>query len=56
MDEFTHRHLREWVQSTVPADDQEAVEKGIRAMVREYPELIEQGYSWPEIRRMAEAR
>ncbi len=56
MDAFTENHLHKWIERTVHESEQHEVHLAIREMVRDYPELVEQGYSWSEIRMLAERR
>jgi hypothetical protein len=54
MDAFTEEHLMKWLKYTIPLGDRQKVERQIRWMLKEHPELIELGWSWPEIRSLAE--
>ena len=48
-------HLQAWLDRAVYEDERAAVERGIMEMVADDRSLIDM-HSWPEIRRMAEAR
>ena len=50
----TAEHFYRWLESAVFAEDQHGVEQAIHALLRDQPDLIDEGKSWPEIRRMAE--
>jgi hypothetical protein len=54
-DSFVEKHFQEWLDRTVCLDDRDAVEKAIRDLVCQYPELLE-NRSWPEMRRMTESK
>lgn len=54
MDAFILAHLQRWIDQAIPGDETEKVESGIVRYVTEYPEVIEMGWSWPEIRSVAE--
>jgi hypothetical protein len=47
-------HFYAWLNKTVHITEQHEVEESIYAVLRLHPTLISEGYSWPEIRRMAE--
>lgn len=51
---FPEDHFQRWLDQNTTEDDRVVTEQGIRRMVAEYPELIEKGRSWPEIRALAE--
>lgn len=55
MDRDTAEHFYAWLDRYVHESDQHEVEQQIHALLREYPDLVEQGKSWPEMRTMAEA-
>lgn len=48
MDAFTEQHLATWLDSYAREDEREEIERKIRAMVTEYPEML-LTHSWPEI-------
>jgi hypothetical protein len=52
-DSFTRSHFYSWVRQYVHKQDQEAVKNGIETLLIDHPDLIEKGYSWPEMRRLA---
>ena len=54
MDRETADHFYTWLDRTVALDEQHGVEQAIHRLLREYPEMIEQGRSWPEMRTLAE--
>jgi hypothetical protein len=54
MNRETAEHFYAWL-DTLHREDQHAVEESIHALLREDPTLIET-HSWPEMRRMVEAR
>lgn len=56
MDAFTREHLHKWIESTVHESEQLETLEMIEEMVHDYPELIEQNFSWSEIRSLAERR
>jgi len=56
MDLYTETHFINWVAKTVPEEHQKETIGIILDFLKDYPELIEQGYSWPEIRILAERR
>jgi len=47
-------HFYAWLEKTVHITEQHETEEAIHAVLRLHPSLISEGYSWPEIRRMAE--
>jgi RecB family endonuclease NucS len=47
-------HFYAWLEKTVSPCEQHEVEEQIHALLRENPDLIEKGYSWLEMRKMAE--
>jgi len=54
-DDYTERHFQRWLDHTVLDDDRDEVEKSIRDLVEEDPDLmLGAGHSWPDLRRMAE--
>lgn len=53
MNQTTAEHFYRWLTETVFEDEQHQVEQDIHALLREYPELV-QDRSWPEMRRLAE--
>ncbi len=53
MNDFTKKHLDEWIERTVLSGYRGATRMMIVAFVDEYPDLIEKGYSWPEIAKLA---
>ena len=54
MDYDTAAHFYAWLNITVREDEQHQVEQQIHALLRDEPELIEQGRSWTEMRDLAE--
>lgn len=55
MDDFTKKHLEAWLDYVCVDDEQkDALRVKIVAFVKEYPDTIERGYSWPEIRNLVE--
>lgn len=54
MDRATAEHFYAWLEKTVPANEQHNVEQQIHALLRDHPDLIEKGRSWPEMRELAE--
>ena len=54
MDRETAEHFYAWLEKTVHITEQHETEEAIHAVLRLHPSLISEGYSWPEIRRMAE--
>ena len=53
MDYETAEHFYLWIDG-VHIEDQHTVEQDIHAFLREYPEVVSEGRSWPEIRTLAE--
>ncbi|HUU53136.1 MAG TPA: 2'-5' RNA ligase family protein, partial [Candidatus Bathyarchaeia archaeon] len=53
-DQQTEDHFKAWLDKTIVDDDRVSVETGIREFIKEHPDVIERGDSWPDIRRMAE--
>ena len=51
----TAEHFYTWLEAHVHESEQHDVEQGIHMLLREYPDLVDT-HSWPEMRRMAEAR
>jgi hypothetical protein len=47
-------HFYNWLEKTVHISEQHEVEESIHALLKKHPNLISEGYSWPEMRRMAE--
>jgi hypothetical protein len=54
MDPDNEAHFETWLDRTVPDEQRGAVESSMRKVLADHPELVEEGRSWPEIRRMAE--
>lgn len=55
MDDFTKKHLETWLDHVCVDDEQkDALKDKIVAFVKEYPNTLERGYSWPEIRDIVE--
>ena len=54
MDRDTAEHFYAWLARTVPDDEQHTVEQQIHRLLREHPDLIDKGRSWPEMRTLAE--
>jgi hypothetical protein len=54
IDEITEKHFLKWLEFTVSEEEQEKVSNGIRNFLVGREEVILRGYSWPEIRRIAE--
>jgi hypothetical protein len=47
-------HFEQWLERSVHRSEQEGVRTAIRELLLNYPTLIDEGKSWPEMRRMAE--
>ena len=54
MDAFTANHLQVWLDRFVFEGDRFKVWSDITAYLREYPEQLETGRSWPELRDISE--
>jgi len=54
LDSFTETHFDNWLRVTVFKEDRETVRSNIMKALADNPGLIDNGYSWPEIRLMAE--
>ena len=54
MDRSTAEHFYTWLESAVHIEEQHDVEQKIHTLLREYPELPNEGKSWPEMRDMAD--
>jgi len=54
MDQFTHQHLLIWIATRFIAEDRADVHNLIYDFLKEYPELPNEGRSWPEIHKLAE--
>ena len=49
MDRQTAEHFYRWLESSVPEDEQPAVEQAIHKLLRDYPELV-LTHSWLQMR------
>ena len=49
-------HFYKWLDKTVHECDQHVVEQQIHSLLKDNPDLIEKGYAWSEMRRMAEVQ
>jgi hypothetical protein len=55
IDELTEKHFKKWLEFTVSEEEQEKVSNGIRNYLVGREDVIqERGYSWPEVRSLAE--
>lgn len=54
MDRETAEHFYAWLDRYIHISEQHETEQLIHKILREHPDLVEKGYSWPEIRNMAE--
>ncbi len=54
MDYDTAAHFYVWLEKVVADDEQHQVEQQIHCLLRDHPDLIEKGRSWPEMRDLAE--
>ena len=54
LDDFADSHLIRWVRAHIVENEQAPTYFTIRAFLREYPDILERGDSWPEIRNLAE--
>ena len=52
--EYLEGHFKLWLEGTVPQIERDAVEKGMREYCDKFPQVIERGDSWPDIRNLAE--
>ena len=56
MDDWTNKHLLEWLDSAyIDRDEAARMYFEIRAFVADYPDVLERGSSWPEIRFLVDA-
>lgn len=53
MDRDTAEHFYAWLEKYVHESDQNTVEDAIRALLASDPDLLAQGRTWPELRRLA---
>ena len=53
MDEFTTDHLERWLSRAIRGEDRDACRTKIMALVADYPGLVSDGRSWPEILALA---
>ena len=53
MDAQTEKHLLTWINRSIHWEEARRAEAAIRAVISDYPDLIEKGYSWPEILALA---
>lgn len=56
LDSFTETHFDNWLRVTVFEEERESVKSSIMKVLADNPDLIDKGYSWPELRVMAEGR
>uniref|UniRef100_A0A6M3LU18 Uncharacterized protein n=1 Tax=viral metagenome TaxID=1070528 RepID=A0A6M3LU18_9ZZZZ len=56
MDEYTKEHLETWLKFTIHRDEIASVRSKMIKFSEEHPELIKEGWSWPEIRKATERR
>jgi len=54
MDKATESHFMRWLETKVYWDERDDVERNIRALLQEYPDLIET-HTWGEMRDLAES-
>ena len=54
MDDFTEKHLKNWIDKTVHRNERDKVESSIREVLKDHPDLLEKNYSWPEMRMLTE--
>lgn len=54
VDDFTRKHLTEWLKFKVRWQDRPAVEKKILWILEKHPELPDKGWGWGEILSLAE--
>jgi len=54
MDKFTKAHLKIWLQKTCHRNEIQKTQNQILLFLKEYPEILDEGRSWPEIRNLAE--
>lgn len=53
-DDFTERHFQAWLDFTCSIDERDEVENNIRNLHKYDSTLIDSGFSWPEMRDLAE--
>lgn len=56
MDASTEKHLNDWIKATIHRDEAKSIKTKITKLLEEYPELIEKGWSWPDMRRAVECK
>jgi len=56
MDAFTSQHLDRWIAQTCNADFRDERRALMVGFLADYPTLIDEGRSWPEILALAERR
>ena len=49
MDYQQAEHFYNWLERKYLIEDQHEIEERIHAALREYPDLLERGKSWPEV-------
>jgi hypothetical protein len=55
MDDFTKKHLETWLDySCVDEEQKDILREKIMAFISENPDVLDRGYSWPEIRNLVE--
>lgn len=54
LNDFTMKHLDNWIKYYIHLDEQESTKKMILSFLLEHEEVLERGFSWTEIRNFAE--
>lgn len=54
MDAYTAQHLEKWLAHVARDEEKDTLRDSILKLVADHPDLLERGYSWPEMRRMTE--
>lgn len=54
MDTENEAHFQAWLDRTIPEDSRESVESSMRKVMADNPEMVDEGRSWPEIRKLAD--
>jgi hypothetical protein len=54
MEAWLEEHFQHWLKSYVPEEERERIEAGIREYLSQHDEVIAWGWSWSDIRNVAE--
>jgi len=56
LNKWTMNHLNNWLNKYIPSEERNIIKKKIILFLYENPELLEQGFGWTAIKKLAEKR